>query len=132
MVILTVPALSISMFETFTFLSYVAMVGITIAVIGMVSMFGYCGEHISSGKVVDAPLMWFNVKAIFGHIGVAMFTFEGNACIINVRAEAKNQDRFSKILVAGILTTVTLFMIFGLVGYLTYRDTTESILTLNF
>jgi len=90
MVILTVPALCISMFETFTILSYVAMVGMTFAVIGMGSMFGYCGSHISSGQVVAAPLVWFNVKELFGHIGVAMFTFEGNACIINVRAEARN------------------------------------------
>jgi len=49
MMIITVPALAISMFETFTFLSYFAMFGITVAVIGLGSMFEYCGEHIASG-----------------------------------------------------------------------------------
>mmetsp|Transcript_73290 Transcript_73290/g.101679 ORF Transcript_73290/g.101679 Transcript_73290/m.101679 type:complete len:91 (+) Transcript_73290:556-828(+) len=90
MVVLTVPALAISMFETFTFLSYVSVFGITIALIGMISMLGYCGREIHQGKSVDSPIKYFDIKGVIGHIGVAMFVFEGNAAILNIRAEAKN------------------------------------------
>jgi hypothetical protein len=29
---------------------------------------------------------------VFGHIGFAMFVFEGNAAVINIRAEAKHPE----------------------------------------
>ena len=68
---------------------------------------------------------------MFGHIGVAMFVFEGNAVIMNVRSEAKNKERYPYLLVLAIITTLTLFMFFAMVCYLTFRDNTKDILTLN-
>ena len=59
-----------------------------------------------------------------GHIGVAMFVFEGNAVIMNVRAETKNQKAYPKILSSAIVFTVLLFMNFATMCYLTYRDKT--------
>ena len=47
MLIMTIPALPISFIETYTFLSYFVTVGIIIATIGMVMIFGYLGEKIS-------------------------------------------------------------------------------------
>ncbi len=59
---------------------------------------------------------------MMGHIGVAMFVFEGNAVIMNVRAETKNQDKYPMILKLAIIFTVCLFMSFASICYLTYRD----------
>jgi proton-coupled amino acid transporter len=59
-----------------------------------------------------------------GHIGVAMFVFEGNAAIMNVRSETKNKDRYPKLLILSIITTLILFMSFALVCYLTYGQNT--------
>ena len=61
---------------------------------------------------------------MLGHIGVAMFVFEGNAVIMNVRAETKDINRYPIILNGAILFTVVLFMSFASLCYLTYRDLT--------
>lgn len=47
---MTVPALPISWIESYTFLSYFVMFGISIALLGMGLMFGYLGDKIHSGE----------------------------------------------------------------------------------
>jgi len=61
---------------------------------------------------------------MMGHIGVAMFVFEGNAVIMNVRAETKNINEYPRILNLAIVFTVVLFMSFASLCYVTYRDKT--------
>jgi hypothetical protein len=61
---------------------------------------------------------------MFGHIGVAMFVFEGNAVIMNVRAECMHKDKYPAILRYAIIYTVVLFMTFASVCYVTYRGYT--------
>ena len=70
--------------------------------------------------------------AFFGNIGVAIFVFEGNAVVINVHSEAKNPDKFNKILASAITTIMSLFMVFATFAYYVYRDETNPIFTLNF
>jgi amino acid permease len=36
----------------------------------------------------------FNLEGLIGHIGVAMFIFEGNAVIMNVRSETKDKEKY--------------------------------------
>lgn len=79
-------------FETYTFLSYFSIAGISVALIGMISIFGYCINLFVTGTAVYSPVNYFDISGMFGHIGVAMFVFEGNAVIMNVRAEAKNKE----------------------------------------
>lgn len=59
-----------------------------------------------------------------------MFLFEGNAVIMNVRAEMKKKDDYPKILKLAIVSTVSLFMIFGVICYFTYRGESEPIFTM--
>ena len=60
--------------------------------VGMVSIVGYCINLFAIHEAVYTPISWFNISGMFGHIGVAMFVFEGNAVIMNVRAEAKHKE----------------------------------------
>lgn len=53
-----------------------------------------------------------------------MFVFEGNAVVINVKAETKNQHKYPKILSSAILTVLAIFMIFAFFGYYGYYDKT--------
>ena len=85
---MTIPAMSICWFETYTFLSYFSIAGIFVAIIGMISIFGFCISLFASGEAVYSPINYFDFSGMVGHIGVAMFVFEGNAVIMNVRAEA--------------------------------------------
>ena len=89
--LMTLPALPISWIETYTFLSYFTMAGIGLALVGMAMMFGFLFDKLSKDEEVPGEMKVFDVAQFFGNIGVAMFVFEGNAVVINVRAEAKNQ-----------------------------------------
>jgi len=60
-----------------------------------------------------------------------MFVFEGNAVIMNVRAETIHKDRYPRILFYAILSTISLFMVFASICYATYRDTTNEIFVIN-
>lgn len=90
MILMTIPALPVSFIETYTLLSYFSIFGIGMAVIGMIMIFGYLGEKIHNGEAVPGELKVFDTYQVFGNLGVAMFVFEGNAVVINVRAETIN------------------------------------------
>ena len=88
--IMTIPALPISFIETYTFLSYFSIFGICMATLGMLMIFGYLGHKMHEGEEVQGTLKVFDTYQVFGNLGVAMFVFEGNAVVINVRAETIN------------------------------------------
>ena len=60
-----------------------------------------------------------------------MFVFEGNAVVVNVRAETINQDKYPKILTTAIISVVALFLVFSMLAYGTYKDQCESIFVLS-
>jgi amino acid permease len=129
---LTLPALPICWIETYTALSYVSITGISAAVIGMLCIFEYCTDLLISGHSEPGELNYFNFAGVFGHIGVAMFVFEGNACIVNVRDESKDKKAFPKVLVASLYSTLSVFMVFGLMAYVTFLDKSSPIIVSNF
>ena len=131
MLLLTIPALPICWIETYTFLSYFSMFGIFLAIVGMSFIFGILGDKVSKGEYSKEELKVFDPLAFFGNIGVAIFVFEGNACVINVRSETKNQDKYGKILTSAVCTIMTLFMVFSSFGYYVYRGETNPIFTLD-
>ena len=122
--VLTIPAMPICWFESYTFLSYFSIAGISVALVGMICMFGFCINLFLTNQYVHTPINLFDFSGMVGHIGVAMFVFEGNAVIMNVRAETKNQKAYPTILRSAIIFTVLLFMTFATICYLTYRNLT--------
>jgi amino acid permease len=129
--ILTIPALPVSWIETYTFLSYFSIFGVCAATVGLLMMFGYLGTKLSNDTEVVGELKVFDITAMFGNVGVAMFVFEGNAVVLNVRAETINQHKYPCILTSATLTVITMFMIFSTVAYATYKETCNSIFILN-
>lgn len=117
--------------ETYTFLSYFSAVGISLAIVAMLCFFGYCFDLFATGGYSSSPLIAWDTAGVFGHIGVAMFVFEGNAVVMNVRAEARHQKAYPKILIWSIVTTLSLFMAFAMVTYFTYRSETMDIVAKN-
>lgn len=43
---------------------------------------------------------------MFGHIGIAMFSFEGNGVVLNLFNDAKDKRRYPSLLTVAILTIV--------------------------
>lgn len=66
------------------------MVGIGLAVLALAMMTGYMIVKAENGNAVIGEVKVFDFIGVVGHIGVAMFIFEGNAAVLNVRAEASN------------------------------------------
>lgn len=87
---LTIPALPISWIESYTFLSYFMGAAVSIATLGMALIFAYLGAKIHNNETVEGDIKVFDTFQVFGNLGVAMFVFEGNAVVINIRAETKN------------------------------------------
>ena len=56
-------------------------------------MIGYCSREIVNNKsvLIDVPIKMIDISNTFGYIGIAMFVFEGNGVILNLRAVAKNK-----------------------------------------
>ena len=98
------------------------MAGIGVALIGIISIFGYCFGLVASGESASGDINVFNLGGVLGHIGVAMFIFEGNGVVINIRAETKNQEEYPRILKLSIGTCVIVFSLFAIICYMTYRD----------
>jgi len=127
--LLTIPALSISMIRTYTFLSYFIVVGLSVAFVGLISMMGYMSDVTAKGggcvpTATDPHVCDFvtwNTNGIIGHIGFAMFVFEGNAAVTNVRAETKNTHKYHCILTSAITFMVCIYHIFATLAYWTYR-----------
>ena len=129
--LLTIPAMPICWINSYTFASYFSIAGISVALIGMISIFGYCVNLFANHEAVYSDLNYFDFAGMMGHIGVAMFVFEGNAVIMNVRAETKNINQYPRILYMAIVFTVVLFMSFASLCYVTYRDQTLPIFVMS-
>jgi amino acid permease len=63
----------------------------------------------------------FDVSQFFGYIGIAMFSFEGNGIVINLKAAARNKRKFPSLLKAALLTIIIWYMILGTLSYATYK-----------
>ena len=77
----------ISWFNTYTFLSYFSIAGISAALIAMLCIFGFCINLFITHKAETTKINYFDFGGMMGYIGVAMLVFEGHAVIMNVRAE---------------------------------------------
>jgi amino acid permease len=59
---------------------------------------------------------------VLGDIGLAIFIYQRNGVIINLRASAKYQRKFPIILYIASSIIVVWFLVIGLTGYLAFRD----------
>ena len=101
------------------------------ALVGMACIFAFCINLFATDQQAHEPINLFNFNGMIGHIGVAMFVFEGNAVIMNVRAECIDKERYPAVLKYAIIFTVVLFMSFASMCYITYRKFTQDIFVLS-
>lgn len=59
---------------------------------------------------------------IFSNIGIAMFCFEGNGVVINLKAEAKDKRKYFSMLKLAILTCIIWYMLIAVIAYITMKD----------
>ena len=116
---MTIP---LSLLKTYTYLSYVSIAGIATGLIGGLLLIGYCGNVIAAGEADPGSMKVFDISQFFGYIGIAMFAFEGNGVVINLRAEAKDKDKYPRILRSAVLTIISCYMILSMIAYGTFKS----------
>lgn len=121
MLIVTIP---LSLVKTYTYLSYVSMAGIACATVGGTLLIGYCSTILKDGTQVPGDLKVFDISQFFGYVGIAMFAFEGNGVVINLRAEARDKSKYPTLLRSAILTIIIWYMVLSTLSYATYKDRT--------
>jgi hypothetical protein len=86
MLLLVIPVILMSSIGSYKFLSYLSIPSIFIAITGMLCIFYYQFEQITSG-VKSSPtseLKILDFWKMLGRIGLAMYLFDGTAIVINV------------------------------------------------
>lgn len=121
MLLVTIP---LSIIKTYTYLSYVSMVGIFCATLGGMFLIGFCSDQLATHKAPEGDIKVFDFAQFFGYVGIAMFSFEGNGIVINLKAATKNKHRYPSLLRYAITTIIIWYMILATVSYATYKDQT--------
>jgi hypothetical protein len=73
----------------------------------------------------------FDTMGFFGHLGLAMYTFDANVVVLNVKAEAKNQRSYYKLFLTALIFSITLFNVFASVCYYAFREDAKDMFTLS-
>lgn len=71
-------------------------------------------------------------SVFFYGLGVAVYSFEGIGMILPLESEAKDKDKFGKILAWGMTFIALIYGAFGILGYFAFGEETKEIITTNF
>lgn len=63
--------------------------------------------------------------------GMAVFCFEGFGMTLALEGSMRERGRFKKVLLVGLVAVTTVYLCFGVLGFLAYGDETKDIVTLN-
>ena len=118
MLFITIP---LSLLKTYTYLSYVSMAGIGCSLLAGLLLIGYLSNELATGHAVPGSVKVFDFGQFFGYMGIAMFAFEGNGIVINLKAEAQDKKRYPHLLRMSILTVIVWYMIIANIAYATYK-----------
>ena len=128
---LLIPTIPITLIKNYTNLSYVSMTGIACGIAATILLISYCSEQLATGNYPHEEVKVFDLNAVFGHVGIAIFLFQRNAIVINVRAETKHRHRYPKLLYWAVICIILWYFLISLVSYFTFRSELKSYVTYN-
>lgn len=134
MLILIVPVIMMSQVGSYRFLGSLSIPSVFIAITGMLCIFYYSFSQMAVGSLTshNYELKYFDMGAILGRIGLAMYIFDGNAIVVNIYAESNEKKvYYPRILVKAIVFSLVLFTCFATICYLVYREDTQPIFTMS-
>jgi len=91
MLILVIPVILMSSIDSYKFLGSLSIPSVMIAITGMLCIFYYSFSQISLSSSHHTDLKLFDFDKILGRIGLAMYIFDGNSIVVNIRAEANEK-----------------------------------------
>lgn len=72
------------------------------------------------------------LSVFFYGLGVAVYAFEGIGMVLPLESEARNKDKFGKLLGLSMCFIALMYGGFGALGYFAFGDETKDIITTNF
>ncbi|ESW30010.1 hypothetical protein PHAVU_002G117200 [Phaseolus vulgaris] len=75
--------------------------------------------------------MFGGLSVFFYGIGVAVYAFEGIGMVLPLETEAKDKEKFGRVLGLGMGSISVLFSLFGGLGYFAFGEETKGIITTN-
>lgn len=122
-----IPTIPLCLLKTYTNISYVSIAGITCAMTGGLILIGYLCDILVNKEEPKGEIKIFDYVQFFGYVGIAMFSFEGNGVVINIKAVARDKKRYPNILRLAVLSIIIWYMILATISYITYKDETGKV-----
>lgn len=76
-------------------------------------------------------IRYFNITNMPLFFGIAVFNFEGNGVILNLKASMKEPEKFAKIQRNIMITVITLLVFFGCFSYESFGERIKDMVTMN-
>ncbi|XP_043711051.1 amino acid transporter AVT3B-like [Telopea speciosissima] len=70
-------------------------------------------------------------NVLFYGLGVAIYAFEGVGMVLPLETEAKNKEKFGRVLGLSMIFICLMYVSFGVLGYFAFGDETKDIITTN-
>ncbi|XP_035789375.1 proton-coupled amino acid transporter-like protein pathetic isoform X1 [Anopheles albimanus] len=135
MALLLVPIILTSIITQLKFLSYCSMIANVFMTFGIGITFYYALKDLPAmaGELATRGLVG-ETERIPLFFGTAIFAFEGIALVLPLQNEMRRPADFGRtfgVLNVGMVFIVTLFTVFGFVGYLRWGEEVQGSMTLN-
>lgn len=95
----------------------------------LIYMISYDIHSIATDGAED--IKSFNSSQFVVSLGTFVYTFEGIGLVLPINRAARDKKRFPKVLTITMIGLITLFVIFGSLGYAVYGENTEDLILIN-
>ncbi|KAL4446107.1 hypothetical protein ABPG74_021646 [Tetrahymena malaccensis] len=120
----------VMMIQNMSKLKFGSMVGNVVVLISLTTVLIYCFIYLGQDGLGNVEP--FNISKMGGSIGVFIFSFEGVGVYFNVRNSMKQPTKFNSVLNYSISVAIALYILIGLIGYLTFGSGVNDIILFSF
>ena len=103
--------------RSFKYLAYVSMASNVFLVFALFIIIGYCIQNHNDNPELSNNLNYLDLTAVPLFFGIAVFDFEGNGVVINLRASMKKPERFNFVLILTLTIYVSFLCVFSAIAY---------------
>ena len=117
--------------KTFSFLSYFSFFANISILFSLIVIMSYSEKEFVNKPELHKNIKLLDVSNLPLFFGIAVFNFEGNGIIINMKASMKEPEKF-RIVIRNILVMVTsILIIFGCSAYEAFGERIQDMVTMN-
>lgn len=117
--------------KTFKFLSYISLFANISIIFALIVIMTYDEDEYVNNPELHEDLQYFNLTNMPMFFGIAVFNFEGNGVILNIKSNMKEPEKFMEIQKNVIIVVVVLLVVFGCFSYEAHGSQIEDMVTMN-